>query len=248
MDRSRLELEPGLWLDAERAVWLAEPRVLVVADLHLGYAWAHRAEGQLLPLSATEDTTERLLALLTRYPARELVLLGDILHRAVDAPALHSELRWLALNVGERTRLRLIGGNHDRQLAAVLATAGLALEIDESLTIGPHLLLHGDAADEVSANRFLKSCAEHGGRVIIGHEHPALILSDGVASHAKCPCFLAGPATLVLPAFSPWAAGTDIRRGNFLSPYTRLDRPDRAIAIVAGKLLAVPIRPGASEA
>jgi len=243
MDRSRLELEPGLWLDAGRAVWLAEPQVLVVADLHLGYAWAHRADGQLLPLTAREDSTERLLALLDRYPAREVIVLGDVVHRAIDAPALQSELRWLALAVGERARLRLIGGNHDRELAGILARAGLALEVNEEITVGPHLFLHGDGLDETLAAARLRTQAGQGGRVIFGHEHPAIVLTDGVASHPKCPCFLAGPGALVLPAFSAWAAGTSIRERRFLSPYARLSQFDRAIAIVADKLLPVPLAP-----
>ena len=241
MDRSRLELEPGLWLDAGRAVWLAEPRVLIVADLHLGYAWAHRADGQLLPISAREDTTERLLALLNRYPAQEMILLGDILHRAVDSPALYTELRWLTLNVGERTRLRLIGGNHDRNLASTLAAAGLAMEVDESITVGPHLLLHGDGRNESMATNRLRDCTQRGGRVVLGHEHPSIILSDGVASRAKCPCFLAGPGILVLPAFSVWAAGSPIQEGNFMSPYARNSHFDRAVAVLAGKLLPIPV-------
>ncbi len=247
MDRSRLELEPGLWLDAARAVWLEEARVLAVADLHLGYAWAHRASGQLMPLSAEEDTTERLIKLIERYRPEEVVILGDIVHRAVDAPALHTELRWLALNVGERARLRLIGGNHDRQLAATLATAGIALEIAETIAIGPHLLLHGDERDETAAQTQLTTAAARQGRVILGHEHPAFVLSDGVASRAKCPCFLAGPGLLVLPAFSAWAAGTETRDGRFLSLYPRLASPTHAVAILAGKLLAIPQRPGSQS-
>jgi putative SbcD/Mre11-related phosphoesterase len=241
MDPTRLELEPGIWLDADRAIWLEEWHTLVVADLHLGYAWAHRAEGQLLPVDTREDTTERLLKLLERYPAREVVLLGDIVHRAVDVPALHTELRWLALAIGERARLRLIGGNHDRELAATLATAGIALEVGGSATIGPHLLLHGDERNETIAVSRLADQAARGGRVIFGHEHPAIALSDGVASHVKCPCFLAGPGILVLPAFSRWAAGGDVRHRRFLSAYTRLRPSEVAVAIVAGKLLTVPL-------
>lgn len=239
MDRSRLELEPGIWLDAGRAVWLAKPRVLVVADLHLGYAWAHRAQGQLMPIGANEDTTERLLALLNRYPAQELILLGDILHKAVEAPALYSELRWLALNVGERTRLRLIGGNHDRHLAQVLAAAELALEVDDALEVGPHLLLHGDGKDEAVARGNLEACRERGGKVIMGHEHPAITLRGGVASRAKCACFLAGADVIVVPAFSQWAAGSPVDRGEFLSHYPRICAPEKAVAILAGKLLPV---------
>jgi hypothetical protein len=237
MDRTRLELEPGVWLDAERAIWLEEWRTLAVADLHLGYAWAHRAEGQLLPLETQEDSTERLLRLIVRYRAEEVVLLGDVVHRAIDVPALHSELRWLALTVGERARLRLIGGNHDRDLALTLAQAGIALDIDQTAAVGPHLLLHGDQADEVVAESHLQARETLGGRVILGHEHPAITLSDGVASQVKCPCFLAGAGVLVLPAFSRWAAGSEVYRRPFLSPYPRLRPIDRAVAIVAGKLL-----------
>ncbi|MEI9894380.1 MAG: metallophosphoesterase [Chthoniobacter sp.] len=241
MDRSRLELEPGLWLDAGRAVWLEEWRTLAVADLHLGYAWAHRADGQLLPVDTGEDSTERLLKLIERYRPEEVMLLGDIVHRAVDVPALHTELRWLALNVGERARLRLIGGNHDRELAATLATAGIVLEIDASATVGPHLLLHGDELDEAVAESRLSAQAALGGRIILGHEHPAIGLSDGVASYVKCPCFVAGANFLVLPAFSRWAAGGDIRSYRFMSPYARLRMAERAVAIVAGKLLPMPL-------
>ncbi|EDY17850.1 metallophosphoesterase [Chthoniobacter flavus Ellin428] len=241
MDRTRLELEPGVWLDAERAVWLEEWRTLAVADLHLGYAWAHRAEGQLLPVDTGEDSTERLLRLLAKYPAEEVILLGDIVHRAVDVPALHTELRWLALNVGERARLRLIGGNHDRELAETLATANIVLEVDTHAVVGPHLLLHGDGTDETTAEARLSETAARRGRVILGHEHPAIGLSDGVASHVKCPCFVAGEGFLVLPAFSRWAAGGDIRSYRFMSPYARLRPAERAVAIVAGKLLPIPL-------
>jgi len=241
MDRTRLELEPGVWLDAGRAVWLEEWRTLAVADLHLGYAWAHRAEGQLLPVDTGEDSTERLLRLLAKYPAEEVVLLGDIVHRAVDVPALHTELRWLALNVGERARLRLIGGNHDWELAETLATANIVLEVDDHAVVGPHLLLHGDGADEITAEARLSETGPRRGRVILGHEHPAIGLSDGVASHVKCPCFVAGDGFLVLPAFSHWAAGGDIRSYRFMSPYARLRPSTHAVAIVAGKLLPIPL-------
>jgi putative SbcD/Mre11-related phosphoesterase len=240
MDRSRLELAPGLWLDAARAVWLEEWRVLAVADLHLGYAWAHRAAGQLLPIATMEDSTERLLPLLDRYPAREVILLGDIVHRAVDVPALHSELRRLVQGITPRARLRIIGGNHDRHLATTLEDAGLALEVAASIEIGPHLLLHGDQTDSALAESQLRHHQQLGGRILLGHEHPAITLSDGVASSCKCPCFLSGPGLLVLPAFSRWAAGSTVGRHPFLSPYPKLAPPNRAIAIAAGKLLPLP--------
>jgi metallophosphoesterase superfamily enzyme len=42
---------------------------------------------------------------------------------------------------------------------------------------------------------------------IIGHHHPAVSCGDGAGSRVKCPALVAGPKRLILPAFSPWAAG-----------------------------------------
>ena len=70
-----------------RAVWLAEPKVLIVADLHLGYAWAHRADGQLLPVERRrkhDGAAARSAQSLS--PRANWSCSGDILHRAVEAP------------------------------------------------------------------------------------------------------------------------------------------------------------------
>ena len=239
MDRSRLELAPGLWLDARRAVWIEEARTLVVADLHLGYVWAHRFGGQLLPLSAREDSAERLLDLIASYRPSEVVLLGDIVHRVVPAPELRLEVRRLASEVSGRARLRIVLGNHDAHLSTLLSGLDAEVETARQLRAGSHLLLHGDGPDDDDrvAEAFRETAPD--GRVIIGHEHPALTLSDGVSSSVKCPCFLASREVLVLPAFSRWAAGGYAGEGRFLSPFARAVRFDQGIAIIADKLLPV---------
>jgi len=240
MDRTRLELSPGLWLDARRAVWLEEHRALLVADLHLGYAWAHREQGNLLPIRTGEDTIDRLTALAADYAPCELIVLGDVIHAAVEAEALTTEIRRLQM-LGAGVTLRLIAGNHDAQLSSMLRRAGVNIEPVRTIAIGPHLLLHGDGG-ELTAEAQCLAAAERGGRVILGHEHPATTISDGVTTSARCQCFLVGEDVLVLPAFSPWSAGTNIRNGIFLSAYVRRARLQQAVAIVAGKLLPIPLR------
>ncbi|HEX8297428.1 MAG TPA: metallophosphoesterase [Chthoniobacteraceae bacterium] len=240
MDRSRLELSPGVWLDARRAVLLEENGVLAIADLHLGYSWAHRHDGNLLPISAREDSVERLAELVRDYRPREVALLGDIVHRAILLPALQEELCRLFGQIEELAPLRLILGNHDANLRRLLHDCGLEPSLARVLEVGPHLLLHGDEMDETVAATALAETRARGGRIFIGHEHPAFTLSDGVASRVKCPCFLASEELVVLPAFSRWAAGTDVREARFLSPYARQTRCTRAIVVAAGKLL--PLR------
>jgi hypothetical protein len=235
--RSVVDLPGGVRLDARRAIWLPSARVLAVADLHLGYAWAHRHAGQMLPLSAKEDSIERLLELVADYQPRELVLLGDIVHAAVPVRALEDELRRLASELSKRTELRLLAGNHDRALAPLLQRCGVSFALQPSHCVGPHLLMHGDAAnglEEISLIR--KNC----GRIFMGHEHPAIRIGDGVAG-VKQPCFLVSDDVVVLPAFSAWAGGANVRQGQFLSALASSVRFQTAHAILAGKLLPIRI-------
>src|ERR1043166_8670616 len=125
MDRTRLEIKPGLVLDARHALWLAAARTLIVADLHVGYVWAHRHGGQLLPLSAREDTADRLLALVEDYDAGELVLLGDIVHQAVRVREFCAELAELFARLRARVPVKCVAGNHDRKLARLFAECSI---------------------------------------------------------------------------------------------------------------------------
>lgn len=236
MNRTQFEIAPGVVLDARRAAFLKEHRVLAVADLHFGYAWTHRARGQILPLSAPDQTLPRLLELLADYQPQTLVLLGDIVHGVVPVPELREGLQAVLAALRERTEVVLVEGNHDRHLAELLGAP-----LPREYRVGPHLLLHGDLAEKPPAAAHLAAASAGGGLVIMGHEHPALTVGDRVAHRARVPCFLSGEPLLVLPAFSDWAAGANARLGEYLSPLTRLAAPTRAVAILAGKLLPVAL-------
>jgi len=43
---------------------------------------------------------------------------------------------------------------------------------------------------------------------VIGHFHPAFSWYDGAGSRIKLPGLVHGRRKIILPAFSPWAAGT----------------------------------------
>ncbi len=238
MQPARLEVLSGLWLDARRAVWMEQERALLVADLHLGYAWAHRQQGNLMPIGSAEDTLDRLQTLASEYAPRQIIVLGDIVHAAVTEEAVLADLRRLS---GLGVAVSLIAGNHDRQLALMLRRAGVDAVLRREIELGGNLLLHGDFGDETMAEACCLSIAAQGGRVILGHEHPAVTLSDGFATRIHCPCFLLGDDVLVLPAFSRWSAGTNVRNGDFLSPYLRRAHLTQTIAIVANRLLPIPI-------
>ncbi|MFQ3671413.1 MAG: metallophosphoesterase, partial [Verrucomicrobiia bacterium] len=104
----RREVEPGLWVDDRRAVFVEEAGALVVADLHFGYEVSQRAAGWLLPVWGREVAVERLEGLLEDWSPDRLVLLGDLVHGRAGWLSLVGWLR------GVRVEVVLVRGNHDR--------------------------------------------------------------------------------------------------------------------------------------
>jgi uncharacterized protein len=180
---TRTEILPGIWLDSRLAVWFAAERMLVIADLHWGYSASHRARGNLLPWWGDDEIEQRLQSLIGTYQPAEMIWLGDVVHAAEGAARAEKFLGNAPLPV------TLVAGNHDRRWRGAAAKA---------VTRGNYFLHHGDSAALVPSQAL----------EIIGHHHPAVSWSDGAGTHLKLPALIASPRRLVLPAFSPWAAGT----------------------------------------
>lgn len=233
-----LELAPDLIADVRRAVWLPHHRTLVVPDVHLGFGWVQRQRGQLLPISTTTDALDRLDSLRHDYGAKRIVFLGDLVHAAADIAALRHSLSDMVRRLtGASTgtpELLLVLGNHDHRLPALLSEWNLAIGTLPSLELGRFRLLHGHEPAPVEA-------LEPDGRLtIIGHEHPSAELGDGVASRVKCPAFALADDTLVVPAFSDWAAGCNLHRRDFLGPVARAARFHTVVACMGPRLLKLP--------
>lgn len=229
-----LIVSPALTADTRRALWLSEYQTLVVADLHIGYAWSHRSKGQMLPVSKQEDTVDRLIALQSDYRPKHIVLLGDIVHDTTALPEVKQELERLIHSLSTTSQLTLILGNHDKRLERTLRDLPANVQFQKRLRLGSFTLLHGDDAS------FLEP--EDGSQtLVIGHEHPTVTLDDGVASALRCPCFLFSEKVIVLPAFSPWANGCTVGKQPFLSPLLRDISFTEACTIVGPRLLRMPL-------
>ncbi len=229
---SRYEVAAGITVDSHRAVWIEESGTLAIADLHLGYAWAHRHEGNLLPVVEYDNLLGRVASLLDDYPeVQQLVLLGDIVHRAVPVDAVRRELVRIIEHVTARASLRMILGNHDRGLPQLLENWSIPIPFAMHHTAGSITFVHGDIHP-----------TEIFPLVVMGHEHPVIALGDGIATHAYCPCFLSGPSLLVLPAFTRWSSYRgDVRSGRFLSTLAAQANFDRVVAILGNRLLPLAV-------
>ncbi|HEY7424745.1 MAG TPA: metallophosphoesterase [Gemmataceae bacterium] len=195
---------PNDWLlTAERIAVHLPSKTAVVADLHLGYAEARRCSGEAVPDDAVDEQLSGLGQALQRHGAKRLVVAGDLLEDGHCRDALAVFREWLRETDVELSAL--VPGNHDRGFA----DCGLQIA-DGSFRVGGWRVIHGD-----------EPVPE--GLVVQGHEHPCLrwrpksrVIRPRVfggrttPGGIENPCYLVAPQRLILPAFSPEAAGVNV--------------------------------------
>ncbi len=201
---------PDGWiLTPEGAAFHVEHRAAVIADVHLGYEWARARGGDCLPPHSLRETIAKLTPLLERYPVERLVVAGDLVESARRCTRTEADLRslyqWLA---GRGTVLVPVLGNHDPQGSKL---------VPRFLLVGGWTIHHGHLGIKAR-------------RTISGHHHPVLRSGSVTA-----PCFLVGPNQIVLPAFTPNAAGLPVAtEGN---PAEWFEQNLRCVAGLDGTLL-----------
>jgi DNA ligase-associated metallophosphoesterase len=181
---TRLQLLP------QRAAFLPDHGVLLVADAHIGKAVSFRRLGVPVPEATTAGTLDRLSAAIALSGARQVVFLGDLLHsaRARAAETVAAVARWRERHAA--IELTLVRGNHDGHAGDPPAAWGVRC-VDEPLALAqaPGLLLcHHPEPREA-------------GYVLAGHIHPSVLLGGRAHERLRLPCFHFGPQVGVLPAF-----------------------------------------------
>lgn len=191
-----------LAIDPSGALWWAEERMLIVADLHLEKGSAQAARGYLLPPYDTLATLNALAALQNHYRPRTVLALGDSFHdrRAgqrmanVDAERLRhlstiSDWIWIA-------------GNHDREAPMTLRGDWLTEWSCGALSFR-HAPTHSLAPGEVA-----------------GHLHPvAKIQVRG--RNLRCRCVVSDGTRAILPAFGAYTGGLNICDEAFAPVFAR---------------------------
>ncbi|ESH86091.1 DEAD/DEAH box helicase [Cupriavidus sp. HPC(L)] len=207
-----------LWLLPERALWWPAAAMLLVADVHFGKAAAYRALGQPVPAGTTRDNLARLADLAARYPARELVFLGDFLHaRASRTPAVLAALADWRRGLPSTLRCTLVRGNHDARAGDPPPSLDITV-VSEPWRRGPFALCHLPGA-------------ANGGYELAGHLHPAYTLRAGSDS-VRLPCFVFDAHAGILPAFGAFTGHAPVRRA-----------PDRRLYVIGDdRVWAVPAR------
>ncbi len=176
-----------LTLLPEKAAYLAERQLLLIADAHFGKALSFRRLGVPVPQGSTADNLVALSALVERWGVRRIVFLGDLLHsaHAQSAATQMALAHWREAH--RHLELTLVRGNHDEHAGDPPAALGIEV-VNEPLRLGPWALCHHPQA-------------RPDGYGLAGHLHPCVTLHGRARERLRLPCFWFGNKVGVLPAF-----------------------------------------------
>ncbi len=192
-----LELLPGFIAHPERFVYHAASGTAVLADLHLGFETALAQSAGITPDFSV--MTRQWQAIAALRPQR-VVLAGDVFHKAsLAAESVELLTSWFNM-LPAAAELFITPGNHDPAMRDLRALFGARVSVIKMLLSDHYAVAHGHDLE----------VAERSGRVmIVGHQHPAVMMADRIQS-AKMICFAWAPKLIILPAFSPLPIGVSL--------------------------------------
>ena len=173
----------------DKALWVEQQRLLLIADVHLGKADHLQAHGIAIPSDGERANLQRIEQLSQHWQPAELIVLGDLVHHP---KAISSELeqRVVALLDSLNCPITWVEGNHDRH-----SRLGTLQGQPSQSRQGLWLSHEPEKPPEGQLN-------------ICGHLHPVSILRQA-SDQMRLPCFslVRSIPRLVLPAFGCLTGG-----------------------------------------
>lgn len=179
----------------DRAAWMADAGILLVADVHLGKPASFRSMGVPVPEAVTGRDLERLSALLRVTGAGRLIVLGDLVHDAAATLERTGDAVRAWRDAWSGVGVDLIPGNHDRRAHDC---AGLGVRV-----LGPELEIGG-----LRLTHEPPEADEQVGPTLCGHLHPVVSVGPSrTPGRVRSACFWFARGVGILPAFGSFTGG-----------------------------------------
>lgn len=182
-------------------------KILVIGDLHLGYEEFLNRSGVLVSRHLFDEMISYLEIVFSKTgKVNEIILLGDVKHFFGGvAKQEWSDFNKLTNYLRKKSgKIIIIKGNHDKIIEPIAERA--EIEVKEIYIENEICFLHGD--------KLIESSIEKCKIIIMGHWHPAIVISDGIKNE-KYKCFLIGrrekKELIIVPSFFEGSIGTDPR-------------------------------------
>jgi len=194
----------------------------VIADIHIGYERELMEKGIFLLKNQEEELILRIEEIVSNVKSKRLIINGDLKHtfKKPTKKEIKSIEKFLLKVTAYYKEVIFTKGNHDTYVKGILRNYNI--ELLDYFSEKSVLILHGHKDYE-------ELVKEHE-MIIIGHEHPSILIKNEFGQTLKLISFIYFPTILgniliVLPPFSLLASGTPINsyfiREKFLSPITK---------------------------
>jgi putative SbcD/Mre11-related phosphoesterase len=189
-------------VDSKPALYHPELDLVVISDIHLGLEGSMTSKGSYVPRFQLDDIKEELKEIREEKDAGRILVNGDLKNQFSTSYTEKQEIdEFLEFLKEEFEEVILIEGNHDTFLDNTAEKHGL--ELRESFREDGVLFVHGHEEIEGDFET-----------LVIGHEHPALVLTDDVGVKEKIDCLLYGEIEegniVVMPAYSKISNGSGV--------------------------------------
>ena len=214
------------------ALYLKKENMLIIADSHIGFEEALNKQGVLVPRIHFKELVKRLEKIINGKRFEKIIINGDIKHEfgKISETEWRNTLRLLDFLGRYCDEIILIKGNHDNIIGPVAEKR--KVRVKDYYKIGNILIIHGNKIPDKAVLKQVKT-------IIIGHEHPAIMLRQGLRSE-KYKCFLKGKykrkVLIVQPSLNLLTEGTSIDKEKLLSPFLQQSLSNFDVYIVADKV------------
>jgi len=212
-----------------KSLYFPERKMLVLADLHIGYEEYLTSQGVFLPRMQFKEMIEELERIFLEIgrinkenkrkdekinkdreredkKIEEIVVVGDLKHEfgTISSQEWREVKNVLDFFKKKAKKVVLVKGNHDNILEPIASRK--ELKIKEFYIKDEICFLHGNKMFNECLGKKIKM-------LVIGHRHPAVMLADKY-KREKYKCFLVGKwknkEVIILPSFFPFIEGSDI--------------------------------------
>lgn len=212
------------------AIFLKKHKTLIICDTHIGYEGMLQDTGIMLPSFSFNDQLKKIKEITNKVNFEQIIINGDFKEEFGKINDIEWRNAKKFLEIFKNKKKVIIKGNHDQMIKKF--TYGLKINFQNKMIFEDILICHGDKVIKESNSSKINT-------IIIGHEHPAIQISDKIKKETY-KCYLLGKykkkRLIVQPSFKLGNKGTDIlTKKQFLSPYLK-DIANFDVLLVADKI------------
>lgn len=229
----------------EPALFIEDKKILIIADLHIGIEEELKEYG-LHAGSQTQIIIKKIEKICKEYKPKEIYLLGDIKHNIPSSTFQErKDVKNFIKYIKKFGKIHIIPGNHDGNIKKIVPE-DIIVHPSDGIVLGNLGLIHG--------HRWPKKELLFCDKIIIGHTHPTIMLTDRMKYKNYEPCWVKtklilekikkkysvdnSPDLLIVPAFNPLCGGIAINKEGLVGPFDNItDIKNSVIYLLDGTLL-----------